>query len=534
MTYRVLARKWRPNSLDDLIGQPALVQTLTASLTRQQLHHAYLFTGTRGVGKTSVARILAKCLNCEQGVTATPCLKCSSCVAINEGRFADLIEVDAASRTRVEETRDLLDNVPYAPTQGRFKVYLIDEVHMLSGHSFNALLKTLEEPPEHVKFFLATTDPQRLPVTILSRCLQFHLKALSTDALKGHLAHVCTQEGVTAEPAALQALSQSAKGSVRDALSLLEQSIAYGQGKVTSESVRHMLGASSADAITALLEAILQEDPATALAQVDAMAEDGVIFENAVDQLIELAHQVCVAQVVPDRLQSYELEYDQIMKLSRALSPTRAQLVYQLSLMARRDFGLAPDAKMAFEMFVLRLCAFHQSSPITSPTLEHKEQSPVVEVRDKPQVKPSAAVQPVTSKKTSVRSGTFDWKHLLVSSGLSGLNKVILEQATFKEWSAPILTLDLPAEQEACVTKERQAALEKCLSEGLGAPVKLRVKLDAQKPLPKEPPSTEKKPIQPEQTQAHLEQDKDLQQLVDAFDATIEKVTKLKSEKQGE
>ncbi len=300
MSYQVLARKWRPRSFDSVVGQEHVLRALINALDRDQVHHAFLFTGTRGVGKTTIARILAKALNCETGVSATPCGECASCRELDEGRFVDLIEVDAASRTKVEDTRELLENVQYSPTRGRFKIYLIDEVHMLSNHSFNALLKTLEEPPPHVKFLLATTDPQRLPVTILSRCLQFNLKRLSLERIRDHLAQILESEGISFEPAGLIHLARGADGSVRDALSLLDQAIAYGGGKVGEADVRAMLGTIDQDAVVKLVEALASRDGEALLQTVHGLDESAADFSGVLSELQSLLHRIALTQVVPN------------------------------------------------------------------------------------------------------------------------------------------------------------------------------------------------------------------------------------------
>src|SRR3989338_1419282 len=326
MSYLALARKWRPQRLNQMVGQEPIVQTLAHALTQNKIHHAYLFTGTHGVGKTTFARIFAKCLNCETGITATPCEKCTHCLEIDTGRFPDLFEIDAASRTKVEDTRELLDNIPYAPTQGRFKVYLIDEVHMLSGHSFNALLKTLEEPPAHVKFLLATTDPQKLPITVLSRCLQFHLKSLSTEQISKHLQHILTAEQISFEEQATLLIAKSAKGSIRDALSLLEQTIAYCQGKVTTQGTGEMLGTLEQDAITPLLNALIAKDGKQLLAEAALLAEKTVDYALALEELTSLLHYIAIAQVVPEAINRYQINADNILKFAAQLSKEDTQL----------------------------------------------------------------------------------------------------------------------------------------------------------------------------------------------------------------
>jgi len=358
MSYQVLARKWRPRIFSEMVGQEHVLRALVNALDFDRLHHAYLFTGTRGVGKTTIARILAKCLNCEQGVSSTPCGECSACKSIAEGRFVDLIEVDAASRTKVEDTRELLDNVQYAPTVGRYKVYLIDEVHMLSTHSFNALLKTLEEPPPHVKFLLATTDPQKLPVTILSRCLQFNLKNLSPERIVEHLQYVVGEEQVPAEEAGLWALARAADGSMRDALSLTDQAIAHGGGKLTEAEVGAMLGTIDLTAIADIARALANRDATEALSVVQRMSEHAPDYTAALGDLLSIWHRVAIAQTVPDALDNRHGDYQVVLELSKALSREDVQLFYQIALLGRRDITFAPEHRAGFEMVLLRMLAF--------------------------------------------------------------------------------------------------------------------------------------------------------------------------------
>ena len=360
MAYEVLARKWRPGNFATMVGQEHVLRALSHALDGGRLHHAYLFTGTRGVGKTTVARILARCLNCEEGVSATPCGVCGSCREISEGRFVDLIEVDAASRTKVEDTRELLDNVQYAPTRGRFKVYLIDEVHMLSTSSFNALLKTLEEPPPHVKFLLATTDPKKLPVTVLSRCLQFHLKNLTAERIVGHLEHVLGEEGVSFEAPALWALARAADGSMRDALSLTDQAIAHGGGSLRAGEVATMLGTIDQGALHRILEALAASDGPGLLACAQDLAAHAADFSTVLGDLLRVLHDLAVAQVVPEALAGAEADQAQeaVRALAARLPPEDVQLYYQIALTGVRELPYAPDARIAFEMTLLRMLAF--------------------------------------------------------------------------------------------------------------------------------------------------------------------------------
>lgn len=363
MTYQVLARKWRPKTFSDMAGQEHVLQTLIHALNHQRLHHAYLFTGTRGVGKTTIARIFAKCLNCEQGISATPCGKCTACTQIAEGRFIDLIEVDAASKTKVEDTRELLENVQYAPSAGRYKVYLIDEVHMLSNHSFNALLKTLEEPPPHVIFLLATTDPHKLPVTILSRCLQFSLKNLSPQMIAEYLKSVLVAEQIPFEEAALWSIARAAQGSMRDALTLLDQSISFCAGNVTEVEVNSLLGTPDQTLVLGIVQA-LNTDNATELLDIAiTISSRAFDYFMLLESLLALLHRVAIAQLVPGGIDNSQGDREQILKLAAELSAEQVQLYYQIALNGRQDMSLAFDARIAFEMLLLRLLVFSPQAP---------------------------------------------------------------------------------------------------------------------------------------------------------------------------
>ncbi|MGK0171697.1 MAG: DNA polymerase-3 subunit gamma/tau, partial [Gammaproteobacteria bacterium] len=357
MSYQVLARKWRPKSFAELVGQQHVLRALTNALDADRLHHAFLFTGTRGVGKTTIARILAKCLNCESGPTATPCGTCSICVEVDEGRYVDLIEVDAASRAKVDETRELLDNVQYAPARGRYKVYLIDEVHMFSKSSFNALLKTLEEPPPHVKFLLATTDPQRLPITVLSRCLQFSLKRLGADLIEGQLARICVAEAVGHDAPSLRLLARAADGSMRDGLSLLDQAIAYGAGALEESDVRVMLGTIERGHLVALLDALTSHDAAALVTAIDALMQSVPDFDAVLGELAVALSRIAVLQAVPNPPQD-ELDDDIFRDFVSRLTPELVQLYYQIAIIGRRDLSLAPSPRVGFEMALLRMLAF--------------------------------------------------------------------------------------------------------------------------------------------------------------------------------
>jgi DNA polymerase III subunit gamma/tau len=372
MSYQVLARKWRPRSFREMVGQTHVLKALINALDSQRLHHAYLFTGTRGVGKTTIARIIAKCLNCEAGISSTPCGVCSICKEIDEGRFVDLIEVDAASRTKVEDTRELLDNVQYSPSRGRFKVYLIDEVHMLSSHSFNALLKTLEEPPPHVKFLLATTDPQKLPVTVLSRCLQFSLKNMPPERVVEHLIHVLGAENIPFEEDALWLLGRAADGSMRDAMSLADQAIAFGEGKVLAADVRAMLGTLDHGQVYGVLHALLEGDARGLIDAVRHLAEQGPDWNGVLAEILNVLHRVAIAQALPDAVDNGQGDRERVLALAQVLPAEDVQFYYQMGLIGRRDLPLAPDPRSGFEMVLLRMLAFRPADTDDAPRVALK------------------------------------------------------------------------------------------------------------------------------------------------------------------
>ena len=391
MAYQVLARKWRPRNFHEVMGQQHVLQALANALDQGRLHHAYLFSGTRGVGKTTIARILAKCLNCETGITSRPCGECSACKEIDQGNFVDLLEIDAASRTKVEDTRDLLDNVQYRPARGRFKIYLIDEVHMLSRHSFNALLKTLEEPPEHVKFLLATTDPQKLPVTILSRCLQFHLKALTRDQITEQLQRVLQAEQLSYEPSALSLLAKAAQGSMRDALSLSDQAIAYGNGLLQAETVQQMLGTLDHRQLYQLLSLLAARDGAALMQQIGGLAELSPDYDQLHVELASLLHRCAMWQLLGQQTEPNADDAEDIQRLAEQITPEEIQLYYQIVLNGRKELPLAPDGRSALEMTLLRMLAFApgaKESIQIEPAQNKRPASPVMP-------KPSVAEQPV-------------------------------------------------------------------------------------------------------------------------------------------
>ena len=403
MSYQVLARKWRPKSFSEMAGQEHVLQALINALDNDRLHHAYLFTGTRGVGKTTIGRILSKCLNCEAGVSSVPCGECTSCHEIDSGRFIDLIEVDAASRTGVDDMRDLLDNVQYAPSRGRYKIYLIDEVHMLSKSSFAALLKTLEEPPPHVKFLFATTDPQKLPITVLSRCLQFNLKNLSTERITEHLKFVLGEEQVPFEEAGLWCLGRAADGSMRDALSLTDQAVGHGGGRITEADVTSMLGSIERRYVVNVCEAMASQSGPDLLGAIGEMAEQSPDYDAALGEVLSLWHQVAILQTVPEALDPSISHYKELATLARSVSREDVQLFYQICLLGRKDLPLAPEQRSGFEMVMLRAMAFRPATngrPVNSNPLPLEVEPPVK--KSDPAMYSETELEPVAADITSL------------------------------------------------------------------------------------------------------------------------------------
>jgi len=484
-----------------MVGQEHVLRALTSALDEQRLHHAYLFTGTRGVGKTTVARIFAKALNCEQGVSSHPCGECSACRAIDEGRFVDLIEVDAASRTGVDDTRELLENVQYAPSSGRYKVYLIDEVHMFSKSSFNALLKTLEEPPPHVKFLLATTDPQKLPVTVLSRCLQFHLKALPRKMIHGRLAHVLGAEGVEFDDAALQLLARAADGSLRDALSLLDQAIAYGQGRVNEEEVGGMLGLTSEARIRALMEALVGQDTSALFAALAQLAQGSPDYAEVLAELLGLLHAIAIRQLMPEAdAELFEASPALVDEFAPRLTPEAVQLFYQIALHGRRDLPLAPSARMGLEMTLLRMLAFMpgeqaSSAPTRVAASQPKQavaappqpamprQAPPVVIPEAPRVEAAPAMQTEGDAPSSTPSEpssspvmTLDaaaWHQFLPRLGLRGMALQLAENCELVEQDGARISLRCPPSHASLRSAMTEESVRKALASRLGVDVRL-------------------------------------------------------------
>ncbi len=469
MSYTVLARKWRPRTFAELVGQEHVARALMNGMTHGRVHHAFLFTGTRGVGKTTIARILAKCLNCEQGVTAEPCGVCASCREIDEGRFVDLLEVDAASRTKVDDTRALLDNVQYAPTRGRFKIYLIDEVHMLSNHSFNALLKTLEEPPEHVKFLLATTDPQKLPVTVLSRCLQFHLKRLSMPMIQGQLAHIIQAEGLQAEAGALTVLARAADGSMRDALSLLDQAIAYTAGRLTTAEVGDMLGIIEHRHVEALIDALATGDASTLKIVLHELCEQSPDYEAVLDELALRLQRIAVQQILGESDRD-ESNHDWLIARAGDLSPEDVQLYYQICLYGKRDLPLAPHLGAGFEMTLLRMFAFRpkqieQAGPAgeSSSTREVKASiPPAPAARVTPMAMPEAADQRVHESNLAAATAE-QWTQIVSRLELKGVTQQLAVHCALSKHEGNCIELILDAGHANLCIPNAQARLQDAL-----------------------------------------------------------------------
>jgi DNA polymerase III subunit gamma/tau len=534
MSYQVLARKWRPANFTEMVGQDHVLRALINALDEERLHHAYLFTGTRGVGKTTVARIFAKSLNCETGITSKPCGTCGACTDIAEGRFIDLIEVDAASRTKVEDTRELLDNVQYAPTHGRFKVYLIDEVHMLSGHSFNALLKTLEEPPPHVKFLLATTDPQKLPVTVLSRCLQFNLKRMPMPLIEGHLKHILQQEQTEFDDKAIRLISHGADGSMRDALSLLDQAIAYGAGKLNSDEVQAMLGTVSSDRTLAILKALIAGDAQAVMAEVAALSEMTPDYQMALADLLVLLHQLALAQHAPDAIDENIVDRDVLQKIATEISAEDVQLFYQVGLIGRKDLPMAPNARSGFEMALLRMLAFRPqpgqvqlAQPLAQPLTQGQvAQSRASAPASAPVVSQSAAdanTVPVASAPpvSAPPANTGDWQGLIEAMNIRGMVKQLAVNCVLENRNGSEMQLMLNQEHSQLVNPGLQSKLQDALSNYLGEKIKLDIILGTA--ATESPAQTTARNVVEKQQAAEqsVDQDPMVQALKDNFGAEV-------------
>ena len=517
MSYQVLARKWRPHTFAEMVGQEHVLRALINALDHNRLHHAFLFTGTRGVGKTTIARILAKSLNCETGVTSRPCGKCSACLEIDAGRFVDLIEVDAASRTGVDDTRELLDNVQYAPTRGRYKVYLIDEVHMLSKSAFNALLKTLEEPPPHVKFLLATTDPQKIPVTVLSRCLQFNLKRLPATLIEGRLIHILGEEKIPSETPAVAMLAHAADGSLRDALSLLDQAIAFGGGEVKSTDVAVMLGAIERTHVHALLEAIAARNGNAVLAVIRQLDERAPDYELVLDDIAAVLQRVAVAQAAPQTAAEFD-EGEAVKTFATRLDPGDVQLYYQIALMGKRDLMLAPSPRAGFEMTLLRMLAFQpldtQAETAKQAALQ-RAASPV----------PAKGGEAAQARGTTPAAATAwrepDWVQLIETLELRGAAQQLAAHCVYRRREGSILYLEISATHQHMATDQLQRRLEEALSKRFNETLKVRIQA-GEGPLETPAKLDEKREAERvAAARAALAADPNMRALVDAFGAQI-------------
>jgi DNA polymerase-3 subunit gamma/tau len=521
MSYQVLARKWRPRSFAELVGQEHVVQALVNALEQGRLHHAYLFTGTRGVGKTTVARILAKALNCESGVSAEPCGECGSCQELDAGRFIDLIEVDAASRTKVEETRELLENVQYTPTRGRYKVYLIDEVHMFSNHSFNALLKTLEEPPPHVVFLLATTDPQKLPPTILSRCLQFNLKRMPLELILGQFRRILDDEGIEYEVPALEQLGRAADGSMRDGLSLLDQAIAFGAGRVSEDEVHAMLGDIGLDQAAPLLEALADGDAAALLAAFAKLVERAPDYEALLEALLRLLHRIAVVQVEPGADDPEAGDHELVAALAGRLQPEDVQLYYQVALLGRRDLDLAPDPRRGCEMTLLRMHAFRPDAvAASSPTgAEPARRVPAKAASSAPA--PQAQARS-TAPPAPAAKGDDAWHARVAQLNLGGMARQLANHCAVVREDDGQVVLRLEPASEQLRTQRSEKALEQALGEALGREVRLTIevgKVESETPAARDAREADERQQAAEKS---IASDPHVQALREAFGAEVE------------
>jgi DNA polymerase-3 subunit gamma/tau len=526
MSYLALARKWRPKNFSDTVGQEHVLQALMNALETGRLHHAYLFTGTRGVGKTTIARILAKALNCETGVTANPCGECSACREIDEGRFVDLIEVDAASKTKVDDTRDLLDNVQYAAARGRYKVYLIDEVHMLSKSSFNALLKTLEEPPEHVKFLLATTDPQKLPATVLSRCLQFNLKRMTPRLICDRLTHICGEEDIEFEPAALAMLARAADGSMRDALSLLDQAIAYCGGKIEEAATATMLGTIDRDHVVRLLNLLAQGNAKGIIDTVREIDEQFPDYSRLLDDIARDLQRVAVYQVVGTCDSEDDLSETEIAELAGLMPTADVQLFYQVAIMGRRDLSLAPDPRSGAEMTLLRMLAFKPAATEATgegagpasgglPDVAHKSESSA------PNTAKVAAAEPAHQPAVARSWSNPDWSQLVGELGLTGAVRLLASNCAYLRREGNTVFLGLDPRSDSMLTKQRKDIIAERLSAHFGENLLVDIALGSAK---------EETPVQQEsrladerleEARRSLEADPNVQTLKSMFGAEL-------------
>ena len=534
MSYQVLARKYRPRSFDTLVGQAHVVQALKNALDQKRLHHAYLFTGTRGVGKTSLARILAKALNCEKGISSTPCGSCSACTDIDQGRYVDLIEVDAASNTQVDNMRDLLDNAQYAPTQGQFKIYIIDEVHMLSKSAFNAMLKTLEEPPEHVKFILATTDPQKVPVTVLSRCLQFNLKQMSSASISEYLEKILKEEAINYEINAIYLIAKSANGSMRDALSILDQGIAYCGGTIEEATIKKMLGAIDQSYLFNLTHAVIDQDGSKVIEIAKQMDERNLSFDAALNDLANLIQMISVAQAIPESLEASYLERDQVIALTKKISAEQLQLLYQITILGRRDLYLAPDEYAGFTMTLLRMLSFIPQDSVTSKTsVPLRKDIATQAIKLDPVIKPSEISLDTSEDKKKIevldeatddepkvtRSFDGNWRGLVDQLKL-GLVKALAQQSELVSFKDNEMILSIADEHKHLLNETYQKKLELSLSEYFNQRIKLVILQKGANNSPLKQKQEERSTLMKDTEHAIL-QDQFIKSLLNEFNAEI-------------
>ncbi len=493
MSYQVLARKWRPRKFAELVGQEHVVRALTNALDTGRMHHAYLFTGTRGVGKTTIARIFAKSLNCERGQSADPCGECAVCTAVDEGRFVDLLEIDAASNTGVDDVREVIENAQYAPSRGRFKVYLVDEVHMLSKNAFNALLKTLEEPPPHVKFLLATTDPQKLPVTVLSRCLKFNLKRLLPEQISGQMRHILGAENIAYEDGAIGELARAADGSLRDGLSLLDQAIAYGGGALHADDVRNMLGSVARGQVIGVLDALAAGDGGRLLAECAQIASYSPDFGGVLDDIASVLHRLQLIQLIPGYRPEEDGDDDNTLAaLAGRIAPEDVQLYYQIATAGRRDLALAPDARTGFEMALLRMLAFrpgdgepaaHAERPAVAgpgaarPAPAAPARPAAVEERrheSPPPRAPAVPAPPAAAPVARDAHGLPDWESLIERAGLRGPFGLLAQNAVLRERDGQTLVLALQPAHMSLAVEPMVSQMEERIGQALGERIRLR------------------------------------------------------------
>ena len=524
MSYQVLARKWRPRNFQEMVGQEHVLRALVNALNNNRLHHAYLFTGTRGVGKTTIARIFAKSLNCETGVGANPCGQCGTCREIDEGRFVDLLEVDAASRTKVEDTRELMENVQYSPTRGRYKVYLIDEVHMLSNHSFNALLKTLEEPPPHVKFLLATTDPQRLPVTILSRCLQFNLKRMPVEMISGHLAQILVKEQLQGEPEALALIAKAADGSMRDALSLLDQGIAHSGGALRAADIRAMLGTIDRDYVFAVVDALAANDANLVLQSVQTISEQVPDFGQVLAELLSLFHKIAIVQTIPNADSALYEDDARIARYAQQIAAADIQLYYQIALLGRRDLPLAPDARTGLEMVLLRMLAFKPAgeggaAPTTTPPPRSAAPRQAVSSPN------AAAVVAAPAEGISLRPVPMatSWAEIVAALAIDGFVRQLAINCALLSHERGIVRLTLGVAHASLQNKKREESLAQALGAYFGTPVKVEITVGSAGGESETPALLQARDTRDRLTAAQqsIEEDGTIQALKETFNARV-------------